>query len=213
MKLYDVTLPLSPRLPAWPEDPEFELTPLSGGAEGGDELSVSALRMGTHTGTHLDAPRHLFRDGATVDQLPLDSLVGEAWLCQLPPKLPLVTARALEAASIPGDVRRLLLKTGNGAIWDRSPSVFSPQYVALSPDAADWIVRRGLALVGIDYLSVDPFDSDTLPAHRTLLSHGVVVVEGLDLRGVSQGRYQLHCLPLRLMAADGAPARVLLRES
>jgi arylformamidase len=212
MRIYDVSLPLSARLPTWPGDPEFEFTPIVG-PSAPEQAQVSSLRLGTHSGTHIDAPRHLFPDGASVAQIPLGSLVGDAWVCRLPSDLPLVTARALEGASIPGGTRRLLLGTGNGLIWDRPYHAFTQKYVALSPDGADWIVARGIVLVGIDYLSVDPFDAPGLPAHRTLLGNGVVVIEGLDLRRVAAGHYRLCCLPLRIEGADGAPARVVLLRS
>ncbi len=208
MRLYDVTLPLSGQLPGWPGDPSFDLLPVASHAAG-DEVQLSALHLGTHTGTHLDAPRHLFPTGDPVDCLPLDVLVGEAWVCQLPSHIPLVTAQLLEEAAIPDGTRRLLLGTGNALLLDHSPWTFSEQYVALSPDAADWVVGRGIALLGIDYLSVDPFNAPGLPAHRILLSHQVVVVESLDLRGVPEGPYHVYCLPLRLEGGDGAPARVL----
>ncbi|MHB0870738.1 MAG: cyclase family protein [Chloroflexota bacterium] len=209
MRIYDITLPISGALPVWPGDPVFEIVPVSSPAAG-DEAAVSKLQMGSHSGTHLDAPSHLFPSAETVDRIPLESLVGDAWVSRLPMELSLVTGRSLEAAGIPEGTRRLLLSTANGGLWERSPWSFSEQYVALSPDAAEWVVARGIQMLGIDYLSVDPAGASGLPAHRTLLSRGVVVVEGLDLRRVPAGPYQLVCLPLRLEGADGAPVRVLL---
>ncbi len=212
MRVYDVTLPLSARLPSWPDDPAFSRQVVSSHAAG-DEVEVSAIGLGSHTGTHIDAPRHLFPNGRTIDQLPFDSLMGEAWVCRLNPGLTAVTAQALESAEIPKEVRRLLLATGNGLLWNGNDWSFSSQFVALSKDAAEWVVARGINLLGIDYLSVDTFDSPGLPAHRTLLSHDVVVVEGLDMRDVPAGPYRLCCLPLRLEGADGAPARVVLIDT
>ncbi len=209
MKIYDVTLPLSRRLLPWPGDPSFELLPVAS-LEAGDEAAVSALRLGTHTGTHVDAPRHLFPQGITVDQLPLEALVGDAWLCRLPRELTMVTADALEKAAVPPGTRRLLLATANGALWDSSPWSFAAQFVALAPDAARWVVGRGIQLLGIDYLSVDPADAPGLPAHQILLSQGVILAEGLDLRQPPEGPYRLLCLPLKIEGADGSPARVLL---
>ncbi len=208
MKIYDVTLPLSAALPVWPGDPAFQIESVTS-IDDGDEFNVSALRLGSHTGTHVDAPRHLLAKGAAVDQLPLEILVGDAWVCRLPDSVQTITARDLEAAGIPEGTSRLLVATGNGALWDLSPWSFTEDYVALDGSAAMWAVDRGISLLGVDYLSVDPASGDP-SAHRTLLSAGVVVVEGLDLRAVPEGAYRLLCLPLRLAGADGAPARVLL---
>ncbi len=209
MKIYDVTLPVSPHLPVWPGDPIPEVNPISS-IPAGDEFNVSALRLGSHTGTHVDAPRHLFAGGATVDQLPLETLIGEAWVCRLATSVRTVTAADLDRAGVPEGTRRLLLATGNGVLWDRLPWSFSEEYVALSADAAEWIVARGIVLLGIDYLSVDPAGTQEPAAHRILLSAGVVVVEGLDLRRVPEGSHRLACLPLKLAGGDGAPARVVL---
>ncbi|MGI5837274.1 MAG: cyclase family protein [Chloroflexota bacterium] len=208
--IHDVTLPISTDLPVWPGDPKPRLDPVHSLAAG-DSTQLSMLQLSTHTGTHLDAPRHLLAEGATVDQLAIDRLVGDAWLCRVPPALSLVDAGTLEEAGIPDGTRRLLLQTTNSGLWDRTPWTFFENYVALAPDGAQWIVDRGIELLGIDYLSIDPFDSEDLPAHRILLTNGVAVLEGLDLRDVEPDRsYYLLCLPLKLLGVDGAPARVLL---
>jgi len=209
MTTYDVTLPISPCLPVWPGDvaPALEI---AASISSGDPYNSTLIRMGSHTGTHVDAPSHFLAKGATVDQLPLEVLVGEAWVAELPVVAPLVTRGVLESAGIPRGTRRLLLKTANSDLWARSPCSFTPDYVALGPDAAEWIADRGIELLGIDYLSVDPPPSTDFTAHRILLNRGVVVVEGLDLRWIPQGRYKLCCLPLRIVGAEGAPARVVL---
>lgn len=209
MKIYDVTLPISPSLPVWPGDSGPELRQLATLAHG-DECNLSALQLNVHTGTHLDAPWHFCEEGATLDQLPLDTLVGNAWVCQFPPEVRLVTASTLDSAGIPRGIRRLLIGTGNAGLWDQPSWRFSPDYVALSPDAAEWVVARGIVLLGVDYLSVDPFDAEDHPAHRILLCHGVAIVEGLDLRQIAAGSYRMYCLPLKLVGAEGAPARVVL---
>lgn len=209
MKIYDITLPISKDLPVWPGDPLPELVPVSSIAAG-DGSNISAIRLGTHTGTHLDAPRHIFPEGAAVDQLPLEQLVGDAWVCRVPSSVRAVDAAVLERARIPKGTRRLLLRTANSERRGLSPQRFTPEYVALRPDAARWVIDRGIVLLGVDYLSVDLSDAPDLPAHRILLSHGVVVLEGIDLRRVRRGSYRLICLPLRLQGSDGAPARAIL---
>lgn len=208
--IHDVTLPISTALPIWPGDPPTRLDAVASLAAG-DLAQVSLLQMGTHTGTHLDAPMHLLANGASVDRFPLERLLGSAWVCRVPPDVSLVDSDVLEMAGIPEGTRRLLLQTANSELWNRSPWAFVEDYVALAQDGAQWIVDHSIELLGIDYLSIDPFESEDLPAHRTLLTNGVVVLEGLDLRDIVPDRcYYLLCLPLSLLGADGAPARALL---
>jgi arylformamidase len=209
MKIYDISLPLTDRLPVWPGEPSPQLSTLSSIEEGAD-ANVSELRLGTHTGSHLDAPLHLLADGEAVDQIPLETLIGDAWVCRLPESVRAVTAADLEAANIPGDTTRLLLATANEQLWNQPDWSYTEDYVALTEDAARWIERRAMALVGIDYLSVEAPGSAGMPVHHSLVAAGVVAVEGLDLRGVPEGRYRLICLPLKLPGADGAPLRAVL---
>lgn len=206
--IYDITLPLSSQLPLWPGDPPFVLEQVEA-MDQGAHVNVSRLSCSVHTGTHVDAPHHFLNDGRTVEGLSLEALIGPAWVAAIPPEVSLVTAAVLEQAAIPPGVRRLLLKTRNSALWQRDPSRFHPDFVAVAPDGAEWIVARGIALVGVDYLSVAPFqDSD--PTHHVLLRAGVVILEGVDLSQVEAGAYELYCLPLKLVGSDGAPARAVL---
>lgn len=207
-RIYDLTLPISGRLPSWPGDPNFKLEAVSS-TNSGEEFSVSALHMGTHTGTHVDAPSHVRPDGFGVDRLPLDALVGDAWVCRFPPAVRAVTAEVLGGAGIPEFTSRLLLATSNSSMWDAPVWKFTPEFVALTPDGADWIASSGIRLVGIDYLSIGPEGAGGLDVHRRLLDSGIVVIEGLDLRLLPPGICRLCCLPLKLEDADGAPARVI----
>ena len=145
----------------------------------------------------------------TVDQLPIHLLTGRAYVLHLPDEVDLITAEVLRAAEIPPRTRRLLFKTRNSAIWARGERRFQKDIVGVSPDGAQYLVDRRVKLIGVDYLSVAPFDN-TLEPHRILLGAGIVVVEGLNLTEVSQGRYTLYCLPLKIAGADGAPARAIL---
>jgi arylformamidase len=173
----------------------------------GDPANVSLLRFGSHTGTHVDAPAHFVDGGAGVDALALDVLIGRTLVAEL--TAPAVVERAdLAALPLEGHTR-LLLKTRNSALWE-APS-FSRDYVALSVDAARFLVERGLRLVGIDYLSIEGYAATGHPVHTTLLGAGLVILEGLDLRRVTPGVYELICLPLALAGADGAPCRAVLR--
>jgi len=164
--------------------------------------------MSCHTGTHVDAPHHFLNNGITVDDLSLDLLVGRAYVLYLP-DVSMITASALMQADIPPRTRRLLFKTRNSQLWADNNREFQTDYVALSVDAAELLVDRNVKLVGIDYLSIAPYKMST-QVHSILLDAGMVIIEGLDLSRVSQGRYTLHCLPLKLGGADGAPARAIL---
>ncbi len=209
MPLLDVSLRLSSDLPTYPGNPPFKLEPVKRIARG-DSSNVSALHLGTHTGTHVDAPRHFFDDRAGVDRLPLDVLVGPARLVHFP-GVAAVTASLLQDLDLRG-VTRLLLRTDNSSAWHSAGSTFNPRFVYLAGDGADLLVERGIRLVGVDYLSVEQFKAPGAPTHHALLGHGVVVVEGLDLSAAEPGDYELLCLPLRIADGDGAPARVVLRK-
>jgi arylformamidase len=200
IKYIDVSLPLTDRLSAWPGDPAFLQEPVRS-LEAGDAYAVSRLTLGTHTGTHVDAPAHLLADGRGVDSLSLEILVGRARLVDVGGHAR-VERDHLEQLDL-SDHLRLLLKTrvSGGA-----------EAVGLAPAAAAYLVQIGIKLVGIDGPSIDPEDSADLPAHRALLAAGVVIVEGLDFAEAEPGDYELICLPLRIPGADGAPARAVLRR-
>jgi arylformamidase len=207
MPLLDVSLPLDARLPIWPSNPAFDLTPVKQIAAGGSS-NVSRLTLGTHTGTHIDAPRHMIEGAPTLDQVPLDALIGPARVVAVE------TDRAIEARHVDGDAlqgsTRILFKTKNSTFW--GDPTFRSDFVFLSEAAARALVDAGVRLVGIDYLSIEEYRKPGAPAHKTLLSAGVVIVEGLDLSSAEPGPYDVYCLPLRVAGADGAPARVLLRR-
>ncbi len=209
MHTYDITLTISPELPTWPGDPKIHLERTSK-IEEGSEANVTRMDIGVHTGTHVDAPYHfLGADTPTVDQIPLKLLTGRAYVLHLSDDIGLITKAVLERMEIPARTRRLLFKTRNSHYWQRRTHGFQTDFVGISADGAQNLVERGIKLVGIDYLSISPYQQSR-PTHEILLKAGVVIVEGLDLSDVSQGRYNLYCLPLKLAGSDGAPARVIL---
>ncbi len=210
MKIYDVSLAIHPALVTWPGDPGISLERVSKIEEGAD-ANVSQIQMGVHTGTHVDAPFHFVAGGNTIESLALDVLVGQAQVVQIPASETVIDADVLERAGVEPGVRRVLFKTGNAEHWQREPERFKEDFVAISVDGADWLVEHGVRLVGIDYLSVAPFDAG-VPTHVALLKAGVVALEGLDLSEVEPGTYELYCLPLKLKGSDGAPARTILIE-
>jgi arylformamidase len=166
------------------------------------------MDMGVHTGTHVDAPFHFLQDGKTIEYLNLNLLTGRAYVLHLP-ETDLITASVLDAAQIPPRTRRVLFRTRNSDLWVRKEPDFQTDFVGVSADGAKYLVNRGVKLVGMDYLSIAPY-KQSRPTHEIFLRAGVVIVEGLDLSNVSQGRYTLYCLPLKLAGSDGAPARAIL---
>lgn len=211
MKFYDLSVPISDKLPVWPGDPSISIK-RTGKLEEGSPVNVSQIQMGTHTSTHVDAPYHFLRDGRKVDELELERLIGPAWVADCR-GAEMVTAEVLDEANVPQGTTRLLLLTDNARHWDDPHHEFDKGFVAIAKSGAEWMVARGIVLVGLDYMSADAFDSDGSPAHHTLLPQGIIIVENLDLRDVPPNReYELICLPLKLAGSDGAPARVVLRE-
>jgi arylformamidase len=205
-RIHDVSVPLVPGMIVCPGDPLFTLTTSTGA--GHTPHASCRLSLGTHAGTHVEAPARQLADGHTVDQLPLEILLGKARVVEIPSR-ERIERSDLEPLDLRDDLR-VLLKTR------MSGQMLKPRYqedhVYLTGDAALYLAHAGLKLVGFDYLSVDRYGSTEFPAHQALLAAGVVLVEGLDLSEVEQGEYEMACLPLRVAGADGAPARVVLRS-
>jgi arylformamidase len=206
--LIDITRTLRNGMVTWPGDPVFSLEKISS-IEKGDPANLSLLTLGTHTGTHVDAPSHFLKGGEGVGSLDLDVLLGPCRVVEIHSG-DHVCAKDLKG-TVPLPQRRLLLKTGNSSGKQRD--TFNPGFTALTPDAAKWIIDNGIRLIGVDYLSVEPFDAEEgNPVHRILLEGGVVILENCDLSPVEPGEYELLCLPLKIEGSDGAPVRALLRS-
>ncbi|MFN2281812.1 MAG: cyclase family protein [Anaerolineales bacterium] len=208
MALYDISLTLSEKLPTWPGDPPLKLKKVSSISEG-ESFNVTHISSSLHIGTHVDAPYHILESGQTVDQLPLDLLVGPAWVFPVRGDRT-ITSQDLRDAGITQDHKRVLLQTFNSKLWNANQGTFQDDFLALASDAAEYLVTCGVEVVGVDYLSVAPFP-DQVTTHHILLEAGVLIIEGLNLAGIEPGSYQLLCLPLKVAGADGAPARVLLQ--
>lgn len=207
MPIHDITLTITPSLPVWPGDPPVHLTQPAHLARG-DAYTLTRLDISAHTGTHLDAPAHFIADGAGVDALDLNVLIGPALVVDTG-DVDALTAEVLASLPIPPGAQRILFKTRSSELWSRPGAGFVEEFVALTGDGAQWLVDRGVRLAGIDYLSVGPF-SDPVPCHQILLAAGVIAVEGLDLRNITPGEYQLICLPIKIGGGDGAPCRAVL---
>ena len=207
MKLIDVSVPLDARLPTYPHNTPFALEPIKRIAQG-DSSNVSTLHMSAHGGTHVDAPRHFFDAGAATEALPLEMLMGRARVIEVASRTG-IAAEDLAGIDFADEVR-VLIKTCNSQLWG-SP-VFHEDYVGVTESGARYLVEHGVKVVGVDYLSVEQFRNVGKPAHHILLGAGTIVIEGLDLREVEPGVYDMLCLPLRIVGSDGAPARVVLRR-
>jgi arylformamidase len=207
-RLVDVSVLLAPDLATYPGNPPFELAPVKRVADGASS-NVSRLTLGTHTGTHVDAPRHFFDDKPGAEALALELLIGRARVIDLPHRGGITEAH-LAAAGLREDLR-VLLRTPNSALWN-SFDGFHDDYTYLTEGGARFLVDQGVKVVGIDYLSVEQFKKAGAPAHRALLGSGVVIIEGLNLSDAEAGAYEMYCLPLRIKDADGAPARVVLKR-
>ena len=206
MSFYDISMPVQTGGIVYPGNPEIQIEPQQAISRGAS-ANVSSITFGSHTGTHVDAAKHFFDDGETVDRIPLERFIGTAILLAFSDDLMSVGAADLEKHDI-GSHKRVLLRTRNSS-FIRSPQ-FAIDYTYLAPDGAKHLVDRGVELVGIDYLSIEQFHSGHHRTHITLLEKKVVIVEGLDLSVPPPGVYQLICLPLRLVGLDGAPARAVL---
>jgi arylformamidase len=211
MTIYDISLTISPSLPVWPGDPKPVIEKFESMDQGAHN-NVSRISAGVHLGTHVDAPYHFLNDGRTVEQLPLDVLTGPCYVVQLPDGIEAITAEVLERTEITSEMKRVLFGTRNSHLWARGEPEFQTDFVAITEDGAEWLVERGVQLVGVDYLSVAPY-GDSVPTHTVLLQANVVVVEGLNLANVMRGFYHLYCLPLKIAGCDGAPARAILVQS
>lgn len=213
-KLRDISVTLSPNIAVWDGDPKLEISPLAS-LDHGDIANVSYIKMGVHIGTHIDAPIHFVPGKPGIDLIPLKTLIGACWVCDLTRVHKVITGEELEGANVPKDTQRLLIKTSNSKLWETQPNEFDKNFIALDSSAAAWITKRGLTLVGIDYLGIEPFESVSNGAqtHKILLAAETVVVEGLNLTGVEPGKYELICLPIKIKNSDGAPCRAILVEN
>jgi arylformamidase len=204
----DISIPLRNGMVHWPGDRPFELRRESGMSQGG-EYNLSSFSTSAHAGTHMDAPLHFLADGASMDDLPLETVIGRARVVAIedPER---IRTRELEGYRIlPGE--RVLFKTANSLrAWGDQP--FEKRFVAFAAEAAEYLARLRPSLVGVDCLSVGAFESDGAETHRALLGAGIWVIEGLDLHRVDPGDYELVCLPLRIAGVEGAPARAVLRR-
>ena len=207
-RVYDISLPLYSGMPVWPGDPPVAVDSVKSLAGGGSS-NVSLLHIGSHSATHIDAPRHFIENAAGINLINPKTLMGSARVAQLP-NVDFIDRRTLEGLNLEG-VNRLLLGTRNSALLKKE-CLDLENYVYLTEDATTYIVESGIKLLGIDYLSIEKHDTEKHPVHHTLLAAGIVILEGIDLSDIAAADYELICLPLNIREGDAAPARVFLRE-
>ncbi|HDZ59260.1 MAG TPA: cyclase family protein [Actinobacteria bacterium] len=207
-RIIDISVPLYTGMVSYPGDTKPEIIPNKGISAGGT-ANLSELRLGSHSGTHVDAPHHFLDSEETVDKLPLTALMGPARVLDLTGVEGAVTKGDLESAGMAG-AERILLKTSNSSLWGSAE--FTRTFVAMDDESADYAVGQGVLLIAIDYLSIERFHSDTHHVHLTLLGAGVIIIEGVNLHDVEAGDYELVCLPIKIRGGDGAPARAVLIE-
>ena len=207
-RIHDISVPVRTGGLVYPGNPEILIEPQQAISQGAG-ANVSRISFGSHTATHVDAAKHFFDNGETVDHIALERFIGPALLIAVGDDLTSVNASELERHDLTGHTR-VLIRTRNSSFL-KDPE-FHRDYTFLSPDGAEYLVDKGIDLVGVDYLSIEQFHSGHHRTHRTLLERSVVIVEGLSLAGIEPGEYDFVCLPLRLEGLDGAPARAVLIE-
>ena len=206
VEILDISVGLSDRLPTWPGGVGFHIEQTQNIEQ--DGVNVSKIESCVHVGTHVDAPSHFVAGGKTTEELSLQVLMGPVTVVSVP-EASSIAADLLESLAVPPGTKRLLFKTKNSELWTQGLKEFKRDYVALTADAAQWVVDRDIRLVGVDYLSVQRFQDSPL-THEILLKAGVIIVEGLNLAKVEPGEYELVCLPLKIIGSEGAPARAVL---
>ena len=207
MKIIDISASINHQIPVWPNSSGLCLTRVSKIGKK-SVVNETHIEMNAHIGTHIDAPLHFISQGISVDKLPLDTFIGSAFVAYLP-KVKEITVKDLEALSLPKGVKRILFKTSNSLLWEKKVKKFKKNYVGLTAEAASWLVKRGIKLVGMDYLSIAKF-SEAIAVHKILLGNNVYIIESLNLTGIKPGIYELICLPLKIADSEAAPARAVL---
>lgn len=200
-KIIDISLPIYPGMAVYPNNPAVKITPLKTSTS-----YISEITFGSHTGTHIDTPRHILQEGLSVDKISLNQLIGPARVLDMTRCQKSITLEDLKKENIKQG-ERILVKTANS---DRGFKTFYPDYIYLDGEAAEFLAKKGIILFGIDSLSVKQKGSPDTRPHTALLKKGIVIIEGLDLSKALPGNYNLFCLPLKLTSLDGAPARVIL---
>jgi len=213
MRIHDISVPISKSLPVWLGDPQPVVRQLQTIREG-DSSNVSLIQMSVHTGTHIDAPRHFLESGKTIDNIPLDKLIGQTLVIKLPDSVDSISKDILESyhnISMLKKTKKVLFRTRNSSLWHQYKNAFQKNFVGIDASGASFLAGLNLDLIGVDYLSVAPYSDSTRP-HRILLAKEIVLLEGIDLTDIPEGLFTLYCLPILIEGCEGSPARAILVE-
>jgi len=206
-KIIDISVPVSQAMVCWPGSPEVQFSQWLS-MKNGDCANDTLMKASVHSGTHVDAPSHYLPEGKTVDQIPLSVFVGDVFVVECL-GVSTVQSEDLERADIPIEAKRLLVKTNNSEVWKNEPQIFKKDFVALSVSAAQWVTKRGIRLVGIDYFSIESHEGEG-NVHRALLEENVAILESLNLEAAYTGWYELCAVPQKLIGPESAPVRAIL---
>lgn len=206
-KWIDISVTIRSGMVHWPGDPAVHITRTKN-IDKGDKDNVSFIKMGSHTGTHMDAPLHFIKKQKGLDEVPLDAVIGPVRVLEIKDKHS-IGVKELKSYSIKSG-ERIIFKTKNSSYWKRS--VFRKDFVYIPSEAAAYLVSSGVRTVGVDYLSAGGYHKDGAQTHKILLKAGIWIIEGLNLSAVKPGDYNLICLPLKIFNSDGAPARAIIRQ-
>jgi len=207
-KIIDISMPIQERMVIYPGDPGFKVVPFLSQSKG-DPANVHTYEMGSHTGTHIDFPRHFINRGRSLKDIPLEHFIGKAYVTDVSRAEGLIMVKDLRNLPEPG-LPKILLRTRNSKKGYLERKRFFQDYVSLGLEAAKYLVKKGVQTIGIDYLSIEAYGTRDHAVHKYLLSQGISVIEGLDLRKVAPGKYFFICLPLNIPSAEGSPARAIL---
>ena len=206
-KFYDISVSLGKESIVFPGDTPYGRTMVQNLVDG-DDCNLSGITMSAHAGTHVDAPYHFFKNGKTIDRFPVEKFILSARVVSIRNRVAIEPAELENVDVRPGEA--ILFKTRNSTEGLIENGVFHEDFVYLSAEGADWCVHNGVGLVGIDYLSIEKFDSKNFPVHRKILGNDIPILEGINLKRVPEGRYTLYCFPLKISGGDGAPVRAVL---
>ena len=210
MNIIDISIPLSEKTLVWEGDKGISVQRVAKLKEGSD-FNVSRIELGVHAGTHIDAPFHVFENGDTVDQIPLDALIGYVQVVEIPNGISVIDKNCLMKLNFQDGIDRILFKTLPPIYLDTDPFPFNKDYVAINSEGAMYLADMDLRLIGVDHFSVSSYD-DLKQPHMILLDRGIVLLENIDLRQVVPEIYKLICLPMKIIGTDGAPVRAILIE-
>ncbi|MFW5714168.1 MAG: cyclase family protein [Brevefilum sp.] len=211
MKIYDISVPITPEMVTWPGDPPVRLKKISA-IEEGESANITQIQLCVHTGTHIDAPKHFFTEGKSLEQLSIKYFLGEVLVMEIGSEFDTITSQVLTSHNdfeLLKLSQKVLFKTHNSTLWQSHPQTFQSDYVGLDASGAEILAELDLKLIGLDYLSIATY-RDTLRPHQILLSREIILLEGINLSSVTPGSYQLYCAPLLIEGCEGAPARALL---